>query len=102
MKRIFDALKTIVPLQLRQRVKRDIIDYFQIPSMEWSFRNLRRLGFDPHTIVDIGAYKGEWTLMTRQIFPEASFLMLEAQESRRTDLEAVKQMEPAKIHYRIA
>jgi FkbM family methyltransferase len=45
---------------------------------------------------------GEWTELTRRIFPECSILMLEAQESRRKDLETVKQSLGAGVDYRIA
>lgn len=75
---------------------------FQVPSMEWSLRNMRRLGFDPPGIVDIGAYEGEWTSMARSVFPEASFLMIEAQEAKRPKLEAVKGLGAGKVDFRIA
>jgi len=49
-------------------------NHYQAPSMEWSFRNMRRLGFHPQFIVDIGAFEGEWTAIARKAFPEASVL----------------------------
>lgn len=51
--------------------------------------NLRRLGFSPKKILDVGAYVGRWTQVARKIFPEADFLMVEAQEGKRTALEAL-------------
>lgn len=63
---------------------------------------MRRLGFRPAGVVDIGAYKGEWTVMARGIFPEATFLMLEAQESQRETLEQVKARNDSGVNYRIA
>jgi FkbM family methyltransferase len=69
--------------------------------MESSLKSLRRLGFCPAGVVDIGAYDGEWTEMTRNIFPEATFLMLEAQESKREVLGRVKAQHPASVNYRI-
>lgn len=51
-------------------------------DMEWSLGNLRQNGFIPSAIVDVGAYKGEWTTMVRRVFPEASVLMIEAQEEK--------------------
>lgn len=52
------------------------------PDMEWSLGNLRQNGFIPSAIVDVGAYKGEWTTMVRRVFPEAAVLMIEAQEEK--------------------
>ena len=77
-------------------------NHYDAPSMEWSFRNLRRLGFDPRFIVDIGAYNGEWTAMARAEFPEASFLMLEAQEDKRQIMEKLTNEGRGKIHHRMA
>lgn len=63
---------------------------------------MRRLGFAPAFILDIGAYKGEWSVLVRQVFPEAEILMLEAQEERIPDLEATKRQLGGKIDYRIS
>jgi FkbM family methyltransferase len=102
MNTVLNLLKSAVPRGVKQRVKRDLMNYFQVPTSEWSLENMRRLGFRPSSAVDIGAYKGEWTVATKHIFPEASFLMLEAQQARQPDLEAVKQSHGPGIDYRIA
>jgi len=31
---------------------------YSIPSMKWSLLNMKRNGFGPVSIVDVGAYKG--------------------------------------------
>jgi len=41
---------------------------------------MRRLGFDPHSILDIGASDGRWTLGTMAIFPQAQYLLVEARQ----------------------
>lgn len=76
--------------------------YYEVPSMEWSFRNMRKLGFDPKFIVDIGAFNGGWTAMARAEFPDATILMLEAQETKRPILEEMKQTGRGKIDFRMA
>jgi FkbM family methyltransferase len=47
-----------------------------------SHRNaLKRLGaagFTPKTIYDIGAYRGGWTRLASEVFPEAAFVLFEA------------------------
>ncbi len=96
------VLLRCLPRSLKVAVKRQLIDRFDLPSMEWSLENMRRLGFRPRGVVDIGAYKGEWTEMARKILPEAAFLMLEAQESQREILEQVKSRNGSRVDYRIA
>lgn len=70
--------------------------------MEASFRNLRKLGFDPQFIIDIGAFQGEWTAMAREEFPAAFILMLEAQENKRPGLEAIKMKNQGRVDFRMA
>ena len=43
-----------------------------------TFTTLKLMGFMPESILDIGANKGDWTRNVRGIFPEANFLMVEA------------------------
>jgi FkbM family methyltransferase len=64
---------------------------YAIPSMEWSLLNMKRNGFAPISIVDIGAYEGSWTKMIKQIFPQAAVLMLEAQKNKAEALKAICQ-----------
>ena len=51
------------------------------PSLRTSLHDrmtlLRRLGFSPRVIFDCGAYVGNWTRQTSQIFPNAQFLLIE-------------------------
>jgi FkbM family methyltransferase len=91
-----------VPSSLKQRLKDDLARYFQAPSMELSLKNMRRLGFRPAAIVDIGAHVGEWSLLVHTVFPEASVLMLEAQESKAPALDKIGRAHPGKISHRIA
>ena len=39
---------------------------------------MKALGFNPKRILDVGAYKGDWTRHARYFFPDASFMMVEA------------------------
>lgn len=38
----------------------------------------QKIGFTPKKILDIGAYHGDWSTMTKEIWPEASFTLFEA------------------------
>lgn len=51
---------------------------------------LKQLGFCPSYIVDVGAYKGDWTKRTLDIFPDSTFVMIEAQSSKIRELEDVR------------
>jgi FkbM family methyltransferase len=56
----------------------------------WSrMRRLRDSGFRPARIVDVGAYDGAWARRVAALFPEASFLLIEAMEGKREILERV-------------
>lgn len=50
---------------------------------------LKKLGFKPEFIVDAGAYKGAWTQQVLEIFPESTFLMIEAQSSKTAHLKVI-------------
>lgn len=92
----------MLPMALRRMAKQNLFDYCGTPSNFWSFSNMRRLGFSPKLVLDVGAYRGEWTTMMRRIYPGAFFLMLEAQEERTPDLERIKSLHPDTTAYRIA
>jgi FkbM family methyltransferase len=62
---------------------------FENSSEELAYWRLCECGFQPGGIIDIGAYVGEWTAKTRRFYPAAPILMIEAQESKQTELEAV-------------
>jgi FkbM family methyltransferase len=76
--------------------------HLQAASMEWSLRNMRRLGFKPDRIIDVGAFVGEWTQMVRRIFIEAQIHMLEARPSEEPRLKALAESDPCRITYEIA
>ncbi len=57
-------------------------------SMSASIRNMQRNGFHPRSIIDIGAYHGDWSRMARRIFPEASIFMIDANEDKDSILSA--------------
>lgn len=50
----------------------------------------RRRGFQPGTVVDIGASNGVWSRRTRRVFPQASFVLFEPLHEHRAALERLK------------
>lgn len=65
-----------------------------------SLQLLKKLGYAPDLVFDIGAYKGEWTKKAFNIFPSAQFLMIEAQDDKEHFLQKTTQSNRA-ITYRI-
>lgn len=60
------------------------------PSLEEeAYLRLRRKGYCPAGIIDVGAYQGEWTKLVRRIFAGVPVLMVEAQQSKKARLEAL-------------
>ena len=59
------------------------------PHMYWSITNMKKNGFNPKIILDIGAYHGEWTTEVRKIFPDSCFLMFEANPEKKKILETM-------------
>jgi len=74
----------------------------QVCDMNWSLENLKRNGFAPKVIIDIGAYTGAWTKMTKGIFPDSYFLMIEAQPDKEECLKQVKSMYSTSVDYRMS
>lgn len=48
--------------------------------MRNSLERLRRLGFVPSSILDVGAHHGSWTLSAKSVFLDAQFVMVEPVE----------------------
>lgn len=66
-----------------------------------SLANLRRNGFLPASILDVGAYQGDWSRMARLIYPQVPICMLEANREKEQLLSATAR-EIGTAEYRIA
>lgn len=76
------VIRAFLPEQKIWNVKNN----HNIPSMEWSLSNIRKLGFTPHIAIDVGAFDGEWTRMFKKIYPTCKILMIEAQKEKEAHL----------------
>ncbi|WP_145949531.1 hypothetical protein [Paenibacillus sp. Y412MC10] len=118
-KSLKQRLVSIMPFKLKNILFQTIFDTFSeeqrdlqiqntnykevnMTSMLFSLRTLKKLGFDPKSIVDIGACKSAWTRKVREIFPNSHFLMIEAQKEKEVYLEELKAIDPNLIDYQIA
>lgn len=57
----------------------------EIPPEQQAYLRLRKKGFSPASIIDVGAYHGDWTKLVRRVF-DAPVLMVEAQRSKHEKL----------------
>jgi FkbM family methyltransferase len=80
-------------------LKKNFKDRLGVPNMFWSLQNMQNNGFRPSSIIDIGAYHGEWTKETKNIFPEAKYLMIEAQASKINQLMDISKSNPNTIYF---
>lgn len=77
-------------INIKKSIKEKVKDRLGVPNMFRSLENLKKLGFNPHVIVDVGAYEGEWTKRVSEIFPVSKCLMVEAMESKEKVLKKIK------------
>ena len=70
--------KSLIPFKWKRHLK----DHLGVPSLHWSLQNLKSKGFNPMSVLDIGAYEGLWTIDFLEVFPNARLLMLEAQAKK--------------------
>lgn len=87
---IMDMIKKLLPFKYKRSVKEKL----GVPSLHWSLQNLKKKNFSPAVVIDIGAYEGHWTVDLLEVFPSARVLMVEAQKSKESFLEKIKQQYP--------
>lgn len=57
-----------------------------ICNFEAFLEDIKTRCFSPRLILDVGANRGDWTRMAKDVFPEASFLLIEPQIEMRQSL----------------
>ena len=90
-------LKKILPYSFKRRIKENL----GVPSLHWSLENLKKNGFNPDAIIDIGAYEGKWAIAAMEVFPSSQILMIEAQKAKDPKLKIIADKFP-NSHYLIA
>jgi len=80
MSRLLD----IIPRSLKRKLKLKL----GAPHVYWSIENLKRNGFDPKVIADVGAFEAEFTREVSMTFPDAQFFMFEANPKKEEGLKA--------------
>lgn len=73
---------SFVPADLKNSLKVAL----SMPTMESSLDRMKRNGFKPEVVIDVGAYEGDWTRLCKTLFPSAAVLLVEPLEARATEL----------------
>lgn len=90
-------IKKFFPYNFKNSIK----DHLGVPSLRWSLKNLRKAGYNPHVVYDIGAYEGYWTRDFLDVFPGTNIYMFEAQTKKEVYLSSVTELNP-NVHFTIA
>jgi FkbM family methyltransferase len=73
-------------------------DYAFAPNMALGLAAVARRGFAPKTIVDVGAFVGDWSRVAREIWPATRLIMVEPNVAKRPQLETVAKDLNAELH----
>ena len=68
--------------------KRRLGMHLGVPDIRWSLLQLKRFGFYPRQVLDVGAFEGEWARSCLLVFPESSIMCVEPQDAQRRRGEA--------------
>jgi FkbM family methyltransferase len=71
---------------LPQEWKRRIGSHLGALEIQWSLMQLRRFGFSPENIMDVGAFQGEWARACLKAYPQAHITCIEPQEEAQRKL----------------
>jgi FkbM family methyltransferase len=102
---LFDRTTRLLPVGLRATLARKFLaglpatTQFQMGalSMGASLHNLARNGYQPALVIDVGAHKGDWTLLAAGEFPAARLVMVEADREREPRLREVVGLLPGRV-----
>jgi FkbM family methyltransferase len=102
MRKPAEIVRRLLPGAVRRRLRRvrslfGAEEASAFPSIEGTLRYLRDWGFSPRTVVDVGAYQGEWTRLVKEIFPAARVLMVEPQTGKQAALRQVCDAYPGEV-----
>jgi len=61
--------------------------YCLAPNMQCGLETIAARGFEPKTIIDVGAYEGGWSVAARAIWPQSKSILIEPNYEKRGKLE---------------
>lgn len=75
-------MKKLIKKLLPANFKQDMKDHLGVPSLSALLKHLKKIGYTPTVVYDIGAYEGYWAMDFRRVFPKSEIYMFEAQQSK--------------------
>lgn len=79
---ILESVRKILPRRVKGWLYALSVSPFQEGSLYYHINKLRELGYHPSLVVDVGAFRGEWTRNVMPIFSDATFVMVEPQADK--------------------
>ncbi len=76
-KRVKNALFHLSFNIARDEFEKFAYRYAFAPNMKFGLEDMARRGFAPKAIIDVGAFKGDWSRMAKSIWPNAHLYMFE-------------------------
>ena len=70
---IYQLLAKFLPRDLKLAIKRHV----GVRDVRFTLANLKTAGFEPPTIVDVGAYDADWSAAAARLWPRANFHLFE-------------------------
>jgi FkbM family methyltransferase len=64
-------------------------DYGFAPHMKLGLAAMAKRGFEPKSIIDVGAFEGNWSKIARQIWPDGRLYMIEPNLKKRAQLDRI-------------
>lgn len=55
-------------------------------DLRWSLEQLKRFGFSPTNVLDVGAFQGDWARTCLSVYPHARITFVEPQDSQQQTL----------------
>jgi FkbM family methyltransferase len=75
--------------------------YGSAPHMKYGLAGAAKRGLAPRTIVDVGAYQGEWSKLAKQIWPTSRVLMIEPNQANQERLTGIAEELGATLHWEL-
>lgn len=84
-RRALHLLLRLIPAEERKKLS----IHLGAPHVSWSLQQLKRFGFAPRHVLDVGAFQGDWTRACLDVFPQASVTCIEPQDQLQPQLRAL-------------
>lgn len=88
-----EALRAFLNL-LPKEWKKALGIHLGAPHVYWSLNQLRRFGFIPNQVLDVGAFQGEWAKACLKVYPQARIMCIEPQEEAQLKLKSMAKQYP--------